>query len=499
MTDDKRPGDGDEDLFEDLDKFFAPIQGVDWPDPDEESFDEPARAAEEEVPEPSTAAYEADTETTVETDEPETDETDDEAAFQLEEYASGGDGGDGGGGGGVPAEDEVTDQGLIVDEGEPESVEVVAEIEDEDTGSYVTLDEGEYVEPEMGVMEGAQVPAETEAAAEHFAAAERDTPEDVEREILSDLDEPAPETVSVTASEGLQGPSWQEPTHEEIGAPEGGGSAPAGRNVPLAFITGAGMALVALGALWLSKDLFAVLAGLVVLFGQAEFYGAIRKRHYQPAPLIGLVFGALVLAAGYLTKFAAEETMLAMVVLALVFCFLWEMATPAKFRRNIVANIGATMLGIIYIPLCAGFGMLMLAFVDPSGRAVIIAVLGLTFLYDTVAFVVGSLFGEHQLAPHVSPRKSWEGAAAASLAVVLVSFLFVRNLAGVEWQGATALAVVVLVMAPLGDLLESLLKRDLGIKDMGTILPGHGGVLDRIDSVLLVLPVAAFLLQSILY
>ncbi len=492
MTDhEKRPGDGDEDLFEDLDKFFAPIQGVDWPEPEDGSFDEPAApeappgepATGPEPEPPSTAVYEAVSETSGEADEP---EADDEAAFQIDGYGSGG------------GAEEVTDQGLIVEE-EPaaDSVEIVAEIEDEDTQSYITIDGGEYVEPEMGVMEGAEVPAETEAAAEHFAAAERDTPEDVEREILADLEEPAPDTVTVTASEGLQGPSWQEPTHEEIGAAEGG-SPPAGRNVPLAFITGAGMALVALGALAWSKDAFAILAGLVVLFGQAEFYGAIRKRHYQPAPLIGLVFGALILAAGYLMKFQAEAAMLSMVVVALIFCFLWEMATPAKFRRNVVANMGATMLGLIYIPLCAGFGMWILSFSDPSGRAVIIAVLGLTFLYDTVAFVFGSFFGEHQLAPHVSPRKSWEGAAAGSAAVAVVSFLFVRNIPEIGWQGATALAVVVLVMAPLGDLLESLIKRDLGIKDMGTILPGHGGVLDRIDSVLLVLPVAAILLRAIL-
>ena len=185
--------------------------------------------------------------------------------------------------------------------------------------------------------------------------------------------------------------------------------------------------------------------------------------------------------------------MVSMLALSLIFTFFWEMATPAKFRKNIVVNIGVTLLGIAYIPLLAAFGFVILS-IEPAGSMLTLAVLGLTFVYDTVAFVVGSWWGETQLAPHISPKKSWQGAIAGSFAVVILAVLLVTTIDGMSLPGAAGLAIIVFVLAPFGDLSESLLKRDLGIKDMGSILPGHGGVLDRIDSVLFVAPAALMLL-----
>jgi phosphatidate cytidylyltransferase len=178
--------------------------------------------------------------------------------------------------------------------------------------------------------------------------------------------------------------------------------------------------------------------------------------------------------------------------------FLWFMATPVTHRKGAVSNVGVTILGIAYAPLLAGYAIAMLDL--PDGRGITLAVIGLTFVYDTAAFVVGSWWGSRPLAPSISPRKSIEGAIGATLVVIAVSVGAVApaidtlNSVG----KCVVLALVVAVFAPLGDLAESLLKRDLGVKDMGSVLPGHGGVLDRIDSVLFVAPAAFMFLRLIL-
>jgi phosphatidate cytidylyltransferase len=136
-----------------------------------------------------------------------------------------------------------------------------------------------------------------------------------------------------------------------------------------------------------------------------------------------------------------------------------------------------------------------------DGRSYVIAIIGLTIVYDIGAFAVGSMWGMRPFAPNVSPKKSWEGAIGATLVVIAVSVGVVANF--VDPLGtlgrSVGLALVVAIFAPLGDLAESLLKRDLGLKDMGSVLPGHGGVLDRIDAVLFVAPAAFLFLRLILF
>jgi phosphatidate cytidylyltransferase len=263
----------------------------------------------------------------------------------------------------------------------------------------------------------------------------------------------------------------------------------------MAFLTGLILAGLALGAIAIGPGPFAALAAIVVLFAQGEFYLALQRRHFQPATALGLVSGALVLGAAY---YRGEGAMLAMVALGTFATFLWYMTVPAQHRRNVVANIGLTVLGIVYIPMLAGYALTVLQLTD--GRALALAIIGLTIAYDISAFGVGYFWGSRPLAPNVSPKKSWEGAVGATLVVVAVAVGAVAPSVGIlDTVGrSVGLAVVVAIFAPLGDLAESLLKRDLGIKDMGSILPGHGGVLDRIDSVLFVAPAAFMFLRLIL-
>jgi phosphatidate cytidylyltransferase len=527
-----------EDLFEDLDRFFAPIQDVDWPESSEAKDpgprrDEPPPARPQETeaePEPSrrsTMAFET---------EPEEDDAEPAAEDVPGE----------GYGGTDRSDDLFTDQGTAATERVPaDDAEEADELEEDGVGSFLSEAEAEgydegtdegaepvasapgYVdlpgqeqepgvaelieETEPEVAEEAPNIQAVEAAADHFAESVRDEvhvePESVgpqpteevaiaqllgeEGDEGSEAAEPA-RTVRVGA-EGFGGPSWQEPTAIEVGAePERKGP---GRDVPTAFITGIVLAGLAVGAILIGPGAFAIFAGIVVLFAQGEFYLAMQKRHYQPATALGLVSGALVLGAGY---YRGENAMLAIVALSLFATFLWYMTVPVQHRRNLVSNIAITVLGVVYIPLLAAYALAVLKL--PDGEGLTLSIIGLTFVYDTAAFGVGYFWGSRPLAPNISPKKSWEGAIGATLVVIAVSVGVVgSSVTLLDTIGrSVGLAVVVALFAPLGDLAESLLKRDLEIKDMGGILPGHGGVMDRIDSVLFVAPAAFIYLRLIL-
>jgi phosphatidate cytidylyltransferase len=505
-----------EDLFEDLDKFFAPIQDVDWPESSEPKRGSEARPAAPEEPESkesetpateegesgrgSTMAFE--TEPEVEPEEPR--EAHQEPSGETEPTTAA-----------PPDRDEDAEEvDAFLFEAEAEGYEGT---QAEAGAEYVGLPGGEAEEPDVAELEEAG-PAEeppdieaVEAAADHFAESVRDEvhvepeaegPHPTEEVAIADLlgDEDAatqgePEaarTVRVGA-EGFGGPSWQEPTAIEVGAESE--RAGAGRDVPTAFITGIVLAGLAVGAILLGPGPFAIFAGIVVLFAQGEFYLAMQKRHYQPATALGLVSGALVLGAGY---YRGENAMLAIVALSLFATFLWYMTVPPQHRANLVSNIAITVLGVAYIPLLAAYAIAVLNL--PDGEGLALSIIGLTFVYDTAAFGVGYLWGSRPLAPNISPKKSWEGAIGATLVTMAVAVGLVSW--GVDILGtvgkSVGLAVVVALFAPLGDLAESLLKRDLGIKDMGGILPGHGGVMDRIDSVLFVAPAAFIYLRLIL-
>jgi phosphatidate cytidylyltransferase len=156
-----------------------------------------------------------------------------------------------------------------------------------------------------------------------------------------------------------------------------------------------------------------------------------------------------------------------------------------------------------WIPLLAGYLIATLKL--PDGEALVLWVILLTFRFDTAAFLIGSVSGggwiQRPLAPNDSPKKSWEGIIGGALATSIASVAFVSSFVGVfedRKLAALALGLVIAGAATFGDLAESLIKRDIGVKDMGTLLPGHGGVLDRIDSLLFVAP-ATFLLFRVIF
>ncbi len=322
--------------------------------------------------------------------------------------------------------------------------------------------------------------------------------DEVEHDILSDLSEPEPqrETVMV-GSEGLGGPSWQEPGALEV---DRRGPAPDERDVPAAFLTGGILAIAALAALLIGHWLFGLLAAAIVLLAQGELFGVMVKHHRQPATAVGLIAGALMLAAAY---FRGESAVLAMFALGVAATFLWFMSGPPGGRKDVAANIGLTVVNMAWVPLLGSYLLVLIQ--DASGTSLVLSVIGLTFVYDTAAFLSGSVWGgqffERPLAPTVSPNKSIEGVIIGSLVTVVVAVTIVTSFVDpfeAQRIEALLLGLVVAAAATFGDLAESLVKRDLGIKDMGSILPGHGGVLDRIDSLLFVAPAAFFLYRIII-
>jgi phosphatidate cytidylyltransferase len=533
-----------EDLFEDLDKFFAPIQDVDWPEtsgpPEPVREGSPERSEDDEV-RPATEEGSGSAEASAPFEGPvriESEDDDLEAESrptpgQEDLFAAPATEGEAevsvrsAGTSGATEEDTEGDgvssflfESEADEDLEPDEISESSFASAPD--SYVDLpgprDEGETVaeiEEGDGAMEPAPDLDAVEAAADHFAesvrgevtvepesppAAGRPTEEIQIAALLGDDEEESdtavgqPEgtrTVRVGA-EGLGGPSWQEPTAMEVGAePE----RRAGRDVPMAFVTGLVLAVLALGAIAIGSGAFALVAGALVLLAQGEFYFALQKRHYQPATALALVSGALILGAAY---YRGEQAMLAVVGLTVVATFLWYMTVPPQHRRNLVTNIALTILGVIYIPLLAGYAFVVLELGD--GRGLAVSIIGLTVAYDVAAFVVGTWWGSRPLAPNVSPKKSWEGAIGATFVTAAIAVGAVApSVQALETiPRAVGLAVVVGIFAPLGDLAESLLKRDLGIKDMGSVLPGHGGVLDRIDALLFVAPAAFMYLRLIL-
>jgi phosphatidate cytidylyltransferase len=520
VPDDERESD---DLFEDLDKFFAPIKDVEWDEP--EVTAPPGEAPGEEH---VSVRSEAEPVVTV----PASDEGPDVGAQTFEDDDEDEDWYD-------TASLEPVDQALggsAAGEADEEPVGRPAELdrpESDEGGLFAPSAVGDELSPE-GEQEEEERPSDEqlEEAAAHFADALGDQGEasaprvvQIDEETAADLMEelgaepyPAdgpdedvfaamaeqePARTIVVGAEGLGGPSWQEPAAVEVGAdldrrgPD--------RDVPAAFLTGIVLAGVALVALLIGEAVFAVVAALLALVAQGELYGVMTKHHRQPATAVGLVSGALVLAGAYSH---AEAGLVAMLSLGLLATFLWFMTVPAPHRKDTVGNIGLTLLGLVWIPGLAGSLLIILTTFDTQ---IVVAVIGLAFVFDTAAFLIGSVWGgsaiQRPLAPATSPKKSLEGLIGASLVTVVASSAFVTAFVdfgpGIFHDGgrvnAVLLGLVVALAATFGDLAESLIKRDLGIKDMSSLLPGHGGVLDRIDSLLFVAPAALLLLRVIAF
>ncbi|HEX2023206.1 MAG TPA: phosphatidate cytidylyltransferase [Acidimicrobiales bacterium] len=271
---------------------------------------------------------------------------------------------------------------------------------------------------------------------------------------------------------------------------EGGGTeAPsAPRDMTTSIITGAvALAVVVLAAV-IGPGGLVFLTGVALVIAVGELYQALRSRGYHPATLLG-VAGTASLSWGIYWR--GGEALPLVLALFMVFCLLWYLAGVVRARP--VVNIAVTALGFFYVGFLGSFAAVILKLYGDDGVGILLGAIIATAAYDAGAFFGGRWAGRTPLAPDISPGKTVEGAIGATFATIVVCLAVVAQIG--PWDGGDAflLAIVVSVVAPLGDLCESMLKRDLGIKDTGSILPGHGGLLDRIDALLFVVPATYYL------
>ncbi|MGC1512298.1 MAG: phosphatidate cytidylyltransferase [Acidimicrobiales bacterium] len=254
------------------------------------------------------------------------------------------------------------------------------------------------------------------------------------------------------------------------------------------MITGLGMALVAL-LLFSMGPAMALAAVLVVLVAAAaEFYGMLRNGGYQPATLVGLVATASMVLAVYWKGTMALPLVVALtVVTTLLWCLMGVTGGAPTM------NAGMTVLGVGYVGVLGSFAALILRF--DNGVGILIGLILAVVANDVGALFTGRKFGRTPLLPHISPHKTREGLVGGSLGSIGASVLALGVVGLHPWSISSALqlGLLVSVMAPLGDLCESMIKRDIGLKDASHLLPGHGGVLDRFDAVLFVLPAVYYL------
>jgi phosphatidate cytidylyltransferase len=246
------------------------------------------------------------------------------------------------------------------------------------------------------------------------------------------------------------------------------------------------MAVVALVPLLLYRRAFLLIVALAVAIGTWELVRAIEHSGAHP-PLEPLLVGGV--GTVPLVWLTGAQALAIGWVVTVVAVMLWRLPEgPVGYARD----VASATLAVSYVPFLAGFVVLLLAPADGGGR--VLALLGIVITSDVGGYAAGSFFGKHKMAPSISPGKTWEGTAGSVLlSAVAGTAIIVLSFHGIWWQGAV-FGTIVSAAAVVGDLTESLIKRDLGMKDMGTLLPGHGGVMDRFDSILLAAPVAYLLL-----
>jgi len=336
--------------------------------------------------------------------------------------------------------------------------------------------DGSDVEPETQAWDPGPIPAVDEPAVVHIGGGDSG-------ERFFTYDDQQPEYVSEFG--------------EEIGT---------GSDMQSRVITGVLLLGIAIVALTIGPLLALALIVVIVALASGEFYNALRVAGYQPATLLGLAASISLPIAVY---FRGTQAVAMVMALAVVFGLLWFLTGVSTEMP--VMNLGVTLLGVTYIGVLGSFGAAMLEIAPrggingDDGTGLLLAAIIITVGYDVGAFFAGRSFGRTPLAA-VSPNKTMEGLFGGAFASFVAAIVFLEVLdifQPFETEGSFARAAIIgvigAVVAPLGDLCESLIKRDLGIKDMGSILPGHGGFLDRFDALLFVLPAVYFFAEAVFY
>ncbi len=279
------------------------------------------------------------------------------------------------------------------------------------------------------------------------------------------------------------------------------------KNLFQRLITGSLFVIVLVSAICFSVWSMVGIFLLITILGLREFYKLANKAGAHPQKIFGTILGALILLAAFFFKACPTR----LIILLLPLSFLPFFIELYRKKHNPFANIAWTILGLFYIAI--PFSLLILKFVpfhflmphlpgEVPGPNVynfrpLLSIFVLIWISDSMAYVFGRLFGKHKLFERISPKKTWEGfiggliftAAAGAAFGHWLLFDITNSPLEITW---TCVAIVISISGMLGDLTESLLKRSIDIKDSGKLLPGHGGILDRFDALLLATPFAIF-------
>lgn len=264
------------------------------------------------------------------------------------------------------------------------------------------------------------------------------------------------------------------------------------KNLLVRGLSGIGLIVLVPGAIWWERWSAIAVLVLMIIGGMWELFKMARKQGYAPQTFLGLTIGVLPLACqlcgiGTLQTHLFLLTAIVVFMIGLPLMFVCELyrksATP-------LANIGTTILGVIYVAMPLTL-IYCIREVDPILPIIFIA---MVWANDVFAYLVGMTIGRHRLFERISPKKSWEGFFGGLLGSVGVAWLVASNSdKGLLFWGG--LAILVTVTAVLGDLVESMFKRSVDVKDSGAIIPGHGGVLDRFDALLISAPFVCLFLM----
>jgi phosphatidate cytidylyltransferase len=251
----------------------------------------------------------------------------------------------------------------------------------------------------------------------------------------------------------------------------------AGRNLPAATAVGIGLLLTVIASLFFDVRFFAILVAFAAMLAVRELSNSLTVGlSDRMSILLQILAPAMVVSAAI----AGTEGLLAAFVGSALLVLTFRLLDG---QEAYVHHVTRSIFTLVYAPLLAGFAVLLSTQTDGAWK--VLAFILLTAATDFGGYVAGALFGKHPMAPNISPNKSWEGfAGALVLQLVVGTLLWIFVFDQSWWEGAIV-GFVMMLSATLGDLIESMIKRDLGVKDMGTLLPGHGGVMDRLDSLVI--------------
>lgn len=259
-----------------------------------------------------------------------------------------------------------------------------------------------------------------------------------------------------------------------------------GRNLPVAIAVGLALATVFLVSLFWRVEAFTAVIVVLVCLASIEVTRVLRAVGVRIL-LVPLLLGVVTSVLGGLQLGAAGQAL--GMALLLVTAFLWLLVDPD--RTQVTQTLGVTAFFGSWIGLFASYGPRLAD--RPDGVVVVLAVVGAVILTDIGGYAFGVPFGRHKVAPSVSPGKSWEGLVGGLLLATVLAVLVLPRLDGTFTAvPAVVVALVAGTAGFVGDLVQSMVKRDLGVKDLGDVLPGHGGVLDRVDGILFALPVGFY-------